>query len=59
MWINVAEDIKEEGREEKETEMILRMHSRDYPISEIAAITSLSEDEVKEILKKNGVERNL
>jgi len=59
MWINVAEDIREEGEERNRTKVILRMYSRDYPVSEIADITSLSEDEVRGILKKNGIEENL
>jgi len=52
----LAEGLKRRCEEENRTEIILRMNSLGYPVSEIAAIASLSEDEVREILKKNGVE---
>ena len=46
----IAQKAKEEGREEKEAEIIVEMHKEGFTIPQIARVTKKSEDEVKQIL---------
>ena len=48
------EEGREEGRESRDVEIVLLMHSKNKSISEIAALTGLSEERVKEVTEKSA-----
>lgn len=41
----------EKGKIEEKRQVVFKMYKRDYPIEEIAEVTGLTIDEIKEIIK--------
>jgi predicted transposase/invertase (TIGR01784 family) len=49
----VAQKAKDEGKDEKEIELILEMHKEGFAIPQIARVTKKSEEEVAQIIAKH------